>query len=57
MIAYNGRTKFNGYKLQKAWLSFALNNPDKINPTQAALYWFCIGHCNRSEERRVGKEC
>lgn len=37
----------NGYDLSKAWFDFAFENPEKINPAHAAIYFFAIEHCNR----------
>jgi hypothetical protein len=37
----------NGYELSKGWFDFAFENPEKINPSHAAIYFFAIEHCNR----------
>lgn len=37
----------NGYDLSRQWFDFAFENPEKVSPTHAALYFFCIEHCNR----------
>lgn len=35
------------YNLSREWFNFCFENPEKINPTHTALYFFCIEHCNR----------
>lgn len=37
----------NSYELSRAWFDFAFENPEKINPTHSAIYFFAIEHCNR----------
>jgi hypothetical protein len=37
----------NGYELSRQWFDFSFENPDKINPNHAALYFFAIEHNNR----------
>lgn len=37
----------NSYELSRQWFDFAFSNPEKISPNHAALYFFCIEHCNR----------
>ena len=37
----------NGYDLSKSWFDFAFENPDKVRPNHAALFFFCIELCNR----------
>ena len=37
----------NGYELSKGWFDFAFENPEKINPSHSAIYFFAIEHCNR----------
>ena len=37
----------NSYELSRAWFEFSFNNPEKINPTHSAIYFFAIEHCNR----------
>lgn len=39
--------EFNGYDLSRTWFDWCFENPEKINPNHAALYFFCIEHCNR----------
>lgn len=41
-----GESKLTGYQLHKAWFSFALNNPEKVTPTQGILYLYCVELCN-----------
>lgn len=36
-----------GYELSRRFWDFAFENPDKIKPTHAAIYFFAIEHCNR----------
>ena len=35
------------YDLSRMWFDWAFENPDLISPNHAALYFFCIEHCNR----------
>ena len=35
------------FSLMRNWFEFCFENPEKINPTHSALYFFCIEHCNR----------
>lgn len=35
------------FKLSRDWFNFCFENPEKINPTHTALYFFAIEHCNR----------
>ena len=35
------------FKLSRDWFDFSFENPEKIKPNHAALYFFCIEHCNR----------
>ena len=35
------------FKLSRNWFDWCFENPEKINPNHAALYFFCIEHCNR----------
>lgn len=35
------------FSLSRNWFDFAFENPEKISPTHAALFFFCIEHCNR----------
>lgn len=35
------------YELSRQWFDFAFESPELINPNHAALYFFCIEHCNR----------
>lgn len=37
----------NGYTYSRQWFDFAFENPEKINPSHAAIYFFAIEHCNR----------
>jgi hypothetical protein len=37
----------NSYELSRAFIDYAFENPDKINPTHYAIYFFAIEHCNR----------
>lgn len=39
--------QITGYDLSRAWFDFSFNNPELINPSHAALYFFAIEHCNR----------
>lgn len=36
-----------GYELSRNWFNFCFDNPEKINPTHSAIYFFAIEHCNR----------
>lgn len=37
----------NGYDLSRTWFDFAFENPEKISPNHAAIYFFAIEHNNR----------
>ena len=37
----------NSYELSRGFIDYAFENPDKINPTHYAIYFFAIEHCNR----------
>lgn len=37
----------NGYTLSRNWFDWAFENPEKINPSHSAIYFFAIEHCNR----------
>jgi hypothetical protein len=37
----------NSYELSRAFIDYAFENPDKINPNHYAIYFFAIEHCNR----------
>lgn len=37
----------NSYKLSRAWFDFCFENPDLINPSHTAIFFFAIEHCNR----------
>lgn len=37
----------NGYELSRYWFDFAFENPERISPNHAAIYFFAIEHCNR----------
>ena len=39
--------QLSGYELSKDWFDFSFENPELINPTHTALYFFAIEHCNR----------
>lgn len=39
--------KLTGYDLSRDWFDFCYENPEKINPSHTALYFFAIEHCNR----------
>lgn len=39
--------KMTGYELSRAWWDFAFENPEKVKPTHAALFFFAIENCNR----------
>jgi hypothetical protein len=39
--------EFTGYELSRDWFDFCFENPDLVNPTHTAIYFFCIEHCNR----------
>ncbi len=41
------KDKLNGYELSRNWFDFAFENPEKISPNHAAIYFFAIEHCNR----------
>jgi hypothetical protein len=36
-----------GFELSRNWFDWAFENPEKINPNHAALYFFIVEHCNR----------
>lgn len=36
-----------GYDLSRDFFNWCFENPEKISPNHAALYFFCIEHCNR----------
>lgn len=40
-------TDLNSYNLSRSWFDFAFQNPEKISPNHAAIYFFAIEHCNR----------
>lgn len=42
----NSTSKLTGYKLHKAWFSFAINNPEQVTPLQGILYLYCVELCN-----------
>lgn len=35
------------YELSRAYWNFAFENPEKVSPNHAAIYFFAIEHCNR----------
>jgi hypothetical protein len=37
----------NSYELSRAFWNWAFDNPEKISPNHAAIYFFAIEHCNR----------
>lgn len=37
----------NGYDLSKTFWDWAFENPEKISPNHAAIYFFAVEHCNR----------
>lgn len=37
----------NSYDLSRNFWNWAFDNPEKINPSHAAIYFFAIEHCNR----------
>ena len=37
----------SGYELSRSWFDFAFENPEKVRPLHAAIYFFAIEHCNR----------
>ena len=41
------KKELNGYELSRNWFDFAFENPEKISPNHAAIYFFAIEHCNR----------
>mgnify|MGYP000029409319 FL=1 len=43
----------NIYQLSRIWFDFAFENPHKIKPQHAAIYFFAIEHCNRLGWKKV----
>jgi len=39
--------QLSGYELSRNWFNWCFENPEKINPNHAALYFFIIEHWNR----------
>jgi hypothetical protein len=37
----------NGYDLSRNFWNWAFDNPEKISPNHAAIYFFAVEHCNR----------
>lgn len=37
----------NSYELSKAYFNFSFENPEKISPGHAAVFFFAVEHCNR----------
>ena len=37
----------NSYELSRQWFDFSFKNPELINPSHTAIYFFAIEHCNR----------
>jgi len=35
------------YELSRNWFDWCFDNPEKVNPTHTAIYFFAIEHCNR----------
>ena len=41
------KQELNGYDMSRNFFDWCYENPDKINPSHIALYFFIIEHCNR----------
>jgi hypothetical protein len=39
--------QLNSYDLSRSWFDFCFENPELINPSHTAVYFFAIEHCNR----------
>jgi hypothetical protein len=39
--------KINSYELSRDWFNWCFENPEIINPSHTAIYFFAIEHCNR----------
>lgn len=39
--------EINSYELSRKWFDWSFENPEKISPNHAAIYFFAIEHCNR----------
>lgn len=39
--------ELSGYELSRQWFDFSFENPEKIKPVHAAIYFFAMEHCNR----------
>jgi hypothetical protein len=39
--------ELNVYNLSRNWFDWCFENPEKISPNHAAMYFFIIEHCNR----------
>lgn len=37
----------NAFELSRKWFDFCIDNPEKVNTNQTALYFYCIDLCNR----------
>jgi len=37
----------NGYDLSRNWFNFSFENPEKVRPIHAAIFFFACEHCNR----------
>ena len=37
----------NGYELSRVWFNYCFDNPEKVKPINAAIFFFAIEHCNR----------
>jgi len=40
-------SKLNSYDLSRNFWNWAFDNPEKISPNHAAIYFFSVEHCNR----------
>ena len=37
----------NGYDLSRNWFNFSFENPERVRPIHAAIFFFACEHCNR----------
>jgi len=37
----------NSFDLSRSWFNFSFENPEKVKPIHAAIFFFAIEHCNR----------
>lgn len=37
----------NGYELSRHWFNFSFENPERVRPIHAAIFFFACEHCNR----------